>query len=138
MSGPDAGLDLEILAAQLRRHTEDLSLYGGMLLAALSAALPAELVQVRREGRFAARLARREPAVLAVSITLGNHRYDLERSAVGTPPVATVRHTSGGAVLSSRTVGPAQWSRDLAGDLAAAAAGNAAAIEALARLTVGG
>ena len=41
-------------------------------------------------------------------------------------------------MLSSRTVGPAQWSRDLAGDLAAAAAGNAAAIEALARLTVGG
>ena len=59
----DAGLDLEILAAQLRRHTEDLSLYGGMLLAALSAALPAYLHQLRRRypagGDRAAHLGRR-------------------------------------------------------------------------------
>jgi hypothetical protein len=76
-------VDLEILAAQLRRHTDDLSLYGGMLINVLSAALPAHLVQVRREGKWRARLGGREPAVLGVSVTAGELRFDLRAAEAG-------------------------------------------------------
>nr|BFE63241.1 hypothetical protein GCM10020063_077670 [Dactylosporangium thailandense] len=64
---PEAHLDLELVAARLRQCTDDLALFGGMLLAVLTAALPAHLVEVRREGRLKARLGGREPAVLGVS-----------------------------------------------------------------------
>jgi len=43
--------DLDVLATELRRHGEDLSLYAGFLLNTLSAALPPELVEVEREER---------------------------------------------------------------------------------------
>ena len=35
---PDSHLDLEVLAAQLRRHSDDLSMYAGFLLNSLSGA----------------------------------------------------------------------------------------------------
>jgi hypothetical protein len=132
---PRSNLDLELLAAQLRRHTDDLSLYSGMLLNVLSATLPPELVEVRREGRLKARLAGREPAVLGISVTVGDHRYDLDRKAVGAPAVTRVCHVSGGVVMSTKQVGADEWSRSLAAALAKVAGGNAAAAEALQRLT---
>ena len=132
---PRSNLDLELLAAQLRRHTDDLSLYSGMLLNVLSATLPPELVEVRREGRLKARLAGREPAVLGISVTVGDHRYDLNRKTVGAPAVTRVCHTSGGVVMSTKQVGGDEWSRSLAAALAKVAGGNAAAAEALQRLT---
>lgn len=132
---PRSNLDLELLAAQLRRHTDDLSLYSGMLLNVLSATLPPELVEVRREGRLKARLAGREPAVLGISVTVGDHRYDLDRKTVGAPAVTRVCHTSGGVVMSTKQVGADEWSRSLAAALAKVAGGNAAAAEALQRLT---
>jgi len=132
---PRSNLDLELLAAQLRRHTDDLSLYSGMLLNVLSATLPPELVEVRREGRLKARLAGREPAVLGISVTVGDHRYDLDRKAVGAPAVTRVCHASGGVVMSTKLVGADEWSRSLAAALAKVAGGNAAAAEALQRLT---
>ncbi len=128
-------LDLELLAAQLRRHSEDLSLYSGFLLNVLSAALPPELVRVRREGKLKARLSGREPAVLGVSVSLGNHRYELDRAGVGAHPVAKICHESGGVVMSTQTVSADEWSRSLATDLIAVAGTNAAAAEALRRLT---
>jgi len=132
---PRSNLDLELLAAQLRRHTDDLSLYSGMLLNVLSATLPPELIEVRREGRLKARLAGREPAVLGISVTVGDHRYDLNRKTVGAPAVTRVCHTSGGVVMSTKQVGGDEWSRSLAAALAKVAGGNAAAAEALQRLT---
>ena len=132
---PESHLDLEVLAAQLRRHSDDLSMYAGFLLNSLSAALPGELLQVRREGRLKARLGGREPAVLAVAVTLGNHRYELERAEFGARPVAKVCHQSGGVVLSTRTVGPDEWSRGLAEALVRTLGADAAAVEALQRLT---
>jgi hypothetical protein len=132
---PDSHLDLEVLAAQLRRHGEDLSMYGGFLLNVLSAALPPELVRVRREGRLKARLAGREPAVLAVSVTIANQRYVLERAGIGAPPVAKICHESGGVVLSTRVVNADEWSRVLAAALGQIAGADAAAAEALQRLT---
>ena len=132
---PESHLDLEVLAAQLRRHSEDLSMYAGFLLNSLSAALPGELLQVRREGRLKARLGGREPAVLAVAVTLGTHRYELERAEFGARPVAKVCHQSGGVVLSTRTVSPEEWSRGLAEALVRTLGADAAAVEALQRLT---
>jgi hypothetical protein len=132
---PGSHLDLELLAAQLRRHSDDLSLYSGFLLNVLSAALPPELVQVTREGRWKARLAGREPAVLGISVTIGQHRYDLERAGVGAHPTARIRHESGGVVLSTRTVSADEWSHALAAALAGVAGSNAAAAAALQRLT---
>src|SRR2546430_8054437 len=130
-----SNLDLELLAAQLRRHSGDRSLYPGFMLNVLSGALPPELVQVRREGKLKARLNGREPAVLGVSVSLGNHRYELDRKGVGAHPVAKICHESGGVVMSTKTVTADEWSRSLAGDLIEVAGDNAAAAEALRRLT---
>jgi hypothetical protein len=132
---PQSNLDLELLAAQLRKHSEDLSLYSGFLLNVLSAALPPELVAVRREGRWKARFAGREPAVLGISVTIGNHRYELDRHGVGGHPVARICHESGGVVMSTKTVHADEWSRALAADLITIAGHNAAAAAALQRLT---
>jgi hypothetical protein len=132
---PQSNLDLELLAAQLRRHTDDLSLYSGMLLNVLSATLPPELVEVRREGKWKARLGGREPAVLGVTVTVGGQRYELDRSGVGAHPTLKISHESGGVVLSSKQVGADEWSRSLAAALAKVAGSNAAAAAALQKLT---
>jgi len=129
---PPTYFDLEMLAAQLRKHTDDLSMYSGFLLNVLSAALPGEIVTVRREGKIKARLGGRgEPAVLSVSVHLGSHRYDLERAEFGKPLTASIRHESGGVVMSSRAVTLDEWSREMAN----VASSNAAAAEILSRLT---
>jgi hypothetical protein len=135
VSTPSSPLDLELLAAQLRQQTEDLSLYGGMLLNVLSAALPPDLVQVRREGRLKARLAGREPAILAVTLSLGNLRFELERAEFGARPQTRLSHQSGGIVLSSRAVSADEWCHALAAALADVAGSDSAALAALQRLT---
>jgi len=128
--------DLELLASQLRKHSDDLSLYAGFLLNVLSAALPGEIVTVKREGKIKARLGgRSEPAVLAVSVHLGDRRYHIERSEIGRPLNAMIQHQSGGVVLSTKTVTIDEWSRSMAQELNAVAGSNAAAAEILARLT---
>jgi hypothetical protein len=132
---PSSHWDLEVLAAQLRQHGSDLSLYAGFLLNVLSAALPPELVEVRREGKLRARLGGREPAVLTVSVLLGDHRYELSRPAVGKPATALIRHESGGVVMSNRPATVDEWARGLATGLAGVAEHNAAAAAALQRLT---
>ena len=135
MNEPHSNLDLELLAAQLRRHTDDLSLYGAMLLNVLSAALPADLVEVRRESGLRARLHRRSPAVLGVRISLGPHVYDLERADVGARPVTRIGHQSGGVVLSSKQVGADEWCGELARELVGVAQADGSALAALQRLT---
>jgi hypothetical protein len=128
--------DLEMLAAQLRKHTDDLSLYSGFLLNVLSAALPGEIVTVRREGKLKARLnGRGEPAVLGVAVHLGDRRYDLERAEFGRPLTATIRHESGGVVMSTKAVTIEEWSRAMAGELSQVASTSAAAAEVLQRMT---
>jgi len=135
MSEPQSNLDLELLAAQLRRHTDDLSLYGAMLLNVLSAALPADLVEVRHESGLRARLHRRSPAVLGLRISLGPRLYDLERADVGARPVTRISHQSGGVVLSSKPVGADEWCVELARDLVGVAVAHGYALAALKRLT---
>jgi hypothetical protein len=134
-SGVPSNFDLEVLAAHLRRHTDDLTLYSGMLLNVLSAALPPHLVEVRREGKWKARLAGRgEPAVLGVSATLGNQRFELNRSEFGAPATFAVCHQSGGVVMSTARVAADEWSRQLAAALVHHVGTDAAAVAALQRL----
>jgi len=133
---PSSYFDLELLAAQLRKHSDDLSMYAGFLLNVLSAALPGEIVTVEREGKLRARLSgRAEPAVLSVAIQLGDRRYDLYRKEFGKPLTATIKHASGGVVMSSKTVTIEEWSRNMAAELATVADSNAAAAAVLQRLT---
>jgi hypothetical protein len=133
---PPSYFDLELLAAELRKHSDDLSLYAGFLLNVLSAALPGEIVIVRREGKIKARLnGRSEPAVLSVAVNLGDRLYQIERADYGRPLAATIRHQSGGVVLSTKTVTVDEWSRGMASELAAVASTNAAAAAILQRLT---
>ncbi len=132
---PASRWDLEILAAQLRQQGSDLSLYAGFLLDILSAALPAELVRVEREGRLRARIAGRDPAVLGVAVLLGDRRYELSRAKVGAAPSAVIRHESGGVVLSSQPATVQEWAAGLAAGLATVASHDAAAAAALERLT---
>ncbi|HEY2671550.1 MAG TPA: hypothetical protein VGJ07_14425 [Rugosimonospora sp.] len=132
---PQSNLDLELLAAQLRRHTDDLSLYSGMLLNVLSATLPPDLVQVRREGKWKARLAGRDPAVLSIAVTIGDRRYELDRPDVGARAATRICHESGGVVLSTKQVSADEWSGALAAALAEVAGTNAAAVAALQKLT---
>jgi hypothetical protein len=129
--------DLEVLAAGLRRHSADLSLYAGFLLNTLSSALPPEMVRIERQGGLV-RLRRGEPPVVAVSVVLEGQSFTLRRVKVGAPPRATIRHESGGVALRTETVGIDAWSRRLAAGLATYAERNAAAAEALARLTLPG
>jgi hypothetical protein len=130
--------DLEVLAAGLRRHSGDLSLYAGFLLNTLSSALPPEMVRVERQAGLLTRMRRGEPPVVAVSVLLGGRSFTLRRDRVGATPVATIRHESGGVALRTEAVGIDDWSRQLAAALAGYAERNAAAAEALARFTLPG
>src|SRR5689334_17690076 len=106
MSQPSPShFDLELLAAQLRQHSDDLSMYAGFLLNVLSAALPGEIVDVKREGKIKARLnGRSEPGVLSVAVIVNERRYLLERAEVGKMLTASIQHSSGGVVMSNKRV----------------------------------
>jgi hypothetical protein len=129
--------DLELLAANLRRQSDDLSMYAGFLINSLSAALPGELVSVQRKAGMFGRVKDDAP-VLAVSVLLGAERFTLRRGAVGQRVAATVGHESGGIVLRTDEVTMDVWSRKLAAALAGIADQDAAAAQALSRLTLPG
>jgi hypothetical protein len=129
--------DMELLAANLRRQADDLSMYAGFLLNSLSAALPPDLVQIERKAGLFGRVKDDAP-VLAVSIMLGDQRFMLKRGGVGQRVAASVGHVSGGIVLRTDEVGMETWSQQLAVALARFAERDAAAAQALARFTLPG
>ena len=131
--------DLETIAAQLRRHSDDLARYTGFLLTTLASALPPEMLRVERSGGgLVGRLRGTPPAVVGVTVIMGSRSFLLRRDRVGAPPVAAVRQESGGVVLRTETVGLQEWSRQLAAALAGYATQNAAVADVLARLTIPG
>ena len=71
--------DLEVRAAELRRRSDDLSLYAGFLLSTLSSALPPELVDVERKGSVLGRLRGAEAPVVAATVRLGDQGFTLRR-----------------------------------------------------------
>ena len=128
--------DLEVLAAELRRRSDDLSLYAGFLLSTLSSALPPELVDVERKGSVLGRLRGAEAPVVAATVRLGDQGFTLRRERVGAPAVATIRHESGGIALRTETVDLDEWSHRLAAALGAYADRHAGAADALRRFTL--
>ena len=128
--------DLEVLAAELRRRSDDLSLYAGFLLSTLSSALPPELVDVERKGNVLGRLRGAEAPVVAATVRLGDQGFTLRRERVGAPAMATIRHESGGIALRTETVDLDEWSHRLAAALVAYADRHAGAAEALRRFTL--
>jgi len=127
--------ELQPLAALVSRQAADLEVYAGFLFAALDGALPADLLRVERRQSVSDRLRGRPGEVLAVSVRLGEQLFGLRRRAVGAPTEASVAHEVGGIVLSTRRLGLADWSQQLAIALHRLASENAGAAVALNRLT---
>jgi hypothetical protein len=123
--------DVNALAASLEQHGQDVSLYAGMLLNTLSAALPDRLVVVERQRSL--RLLRRgtPAAVTALTISVGDRRFRLERARTGAFPHATVEHIVRGIVLSSDDVPLTEWTDALAVELTEAAGRDAGVAEAI-------
>ena len=125
------GMDVEMLAAALRRDTADLDLYAKVLSVTLADSLPPGAVQVERKRTMADRMAGREGAVTALDVALGEQRLGLrmDRGRMTGEVCKEVR----GIVLSRKQVGLDEWIDALARGLADMAASSARAREALER-----
>jgi hypothetical protein len=122
-------MEVELLAAALRRDSSDLTLYAKVLSVNLVDSLPAGAVRVERKRTVADRMAGREGAVSELEVALGEQRLALrvDRGRVIGEVCKEVR----GIVLSRRQVGLDEWVDALAQALAEAAASNARAREAI-------
>ena len=127
----DRGMDVELLAAALRRDTADLELYAKVLSVTLADSLPSGAVQVERKRTMADRMAGREGAVSSIDVALGEQRLGLrmDRGRMTGEVCKEVR----GIVLSRQQVGLDEWIAVLAQALAETAASSARAREALER-----
>lgn len=126
--------DVNELAASLRSQGEDAALYAGMLLTTLSSALPDRMLTVERERGLRLHRRGKPAAVIAVTVAVGDRRFELRRENPAGVVTATVQHIVRGIVLSSDKLPLTQWTDALARELTGAAArdaGVAAAIEAL-------
>jgi hypothetical protein len=127
--------ELQPLAALVSRQAADLEVYAGFLFAALDGALPADLLTVERKASLTDRLRGRQPAVVAVSVRLGDRRFSLRRAAVGSVSRSSISHEVGGIVLSTTEVALPDWSTQLTVALHQLAQHNAGASTALQRLS---
>ncbi|MCX5409713.1 hypothetical protein OHA37_38380 [Streptomyces sp. NBC_00335] len=124
-------MEVELLAAVLRRDSADLNLYVKVLSANLADSLPPGTVRVKRRRSVAERVAGREGSVVELDVALGEQRLALrmDRGRVA----GEICHEVRGIVLSRRAVGLDEWIDALARSLADAAASNARAREAVER-----
>ncbi|MEU7065284.1 hypothetical protein [Streptomyces sp. NPDC046161] len=124
-------MDVELLAAALRRDSADLNLYAEVLSATLANSLPTGAVRVKRRRSVVERMAGRGGSVAGLDVALGEQRLSLrvDRGRV----VGEVCHEVRGVVLSRRPVTLEEWIGALARALAEAAASNARAREAVER-----
>jgi hypothetical protein len=102
-----------------------------MLLNTLSSALPDRMIAVERERGF--RFLRRGKAagVTAVTISVGDRRFRLERARTGSFPSATVEHVVRDIVLSSDGLPLTEWTEALAIELTEAASRDAGVAQAI-------
>jgi hypothetical protein len=127
----DRGMDVELLAAALRRDSADLDLYAKVLSVNLADSLPQGAVRVERKRSMSDRMSGREGAVTSLDVALGEQRLALhmDRGRVVGEVCKEVR----GIVLSRQQVGLDEWIGALAKALAETAASSARAREALER-----
>ncbi|WP_439678553.1 hypothetical protein [Embleya sp. MST-111070] len=124
-------MEVELLAAALRRDSADLNLYANVLSANLADWLPPGAVRVTRRRSVAERLAGRAGSVAELDVAFGEQRLALRMD--GGRAVGEIRHEVRGIVLSRRHVDLGEWIETLARVLAGAAASNARAREAVER-----
>jgi hypothetical protein len=124
-------MDVDMLAAALRRDSADLDLYAKVLSVNLADSLPPGAVRVERKRSMADRMAGREGAVTNLDVALGELRLALriDRGRVTGEVCKEVR----GIVLSRQEVGLDDWIAALARALAQSAESSARAREALER-----
>jgi hypothetical protein len=124
-------MDVELLAAALRRDSADLDLYAKVLSVNLADSLPPGAVRVERKRSVADRMAGREGAVTNLDVALGELRLVLriDRGRVTGEVSKEVR----GIVLSRQQVNLDDWIAALARALAETAESSARAREALER-----
>ncbi|MFE3556985.1 hypothetical protein ACFXKW_19255 [Streptomyces sp. NPDC059193] len=127
-----AEMDVELLAAALRRDSADLNLYAQVLSANLADLLPPGAVRVKRRRSVAERVSGREGSVAELDVAFGEQRLSL-RVDRGRVVAGEICHEVRGIVLSRRPVGLDEWIGALARSLAEAAASNARAREAVER-----
>lgn len=127
----ERGMDVELLAAALRRDSADLDLYAKVLSVNLADSLPPGAVRVERKRSMQDRMSGREGAVLSLDVALGEQRLALriDRGRV----IGEVSKEVRGIVLSRQQVGLDEWIGALAKALAETAASSARAREALER-----
>ena len=126
--------DLTLLAAVVSRQSADLSVYAEFLVNSLAGALPPDQLVVKRKRGFLGRTDDDSP-VLSVALRIDDTTYQLARKKPTATAVATVAHTVGGIVLSTRTVPLVEWSQQVAVALSALSESNADAAVALAKIT---
>ena len=122
----DDSFDLD--ASALRADGADLSVFVEVLARKLEAALPAE-TEVRRRSKG---LLSREKVVETIEVSLGDHRYVLQRDGRGV--TASRAQEVRGVVIKRQPLELDAWVDALTGQLGELAAGSAAARAALDRL----
>ncbi|MGC9960965.1 MAG: hypothetical protein ABSE47_03565 [Acidimicrobiales bacterium] len=124
--------DVEQLAAVLRAETSDLDSYHRVLSASIGDLLPEGLVEVDRQRTMSDRVAGRPGTATAIRLHLGDKTLELvaHRGRL----VATIAQDVRGVTISRKEVPVSEWVQALAVYLAALAADNASAREALGRL----
>ena len=130
---PDPQLpDVEQLAAALRADTSDLDSYHRVLSSSIGDLLPEGLVEVARQRTMSDRVAGRPGTATAIRLHLGDKTLELvaHRGRL----VATIAQDVRGVTISRKEVPVSEWVQALAVYLAALAADNASAREALGRL----
>jgi hypothetical protein len=127
--------ELQPLAALVSRQAADLEVYAGFLFAALDGALPPDLLVVQRKSSLAGKLRGKQGEVVGVSVRLGERRFALRRTQVGSPTRASIAHEVGGIVLSTNEVALGEWSQALTQALHQLAQHNSGAATALQRLS---
>ena len=130
---PDPQLpDVEQLAAALRADTSDLDSYHRVLSSSIGDLLPEGRVEVDRQRTMSDRVAGRPGTATAIRLHLGDKTLELvaHRGRL----VATIAQDVRGVTISRKEVPVSEWVQALAVYLAALAADNASAREALGRL----
>lgn len=126
---------VESVAAALRADTADLDAYHKVLSATIGDLLPAGMVEVDYERSLSDRMAGRPGKASAIKLVLGESTLELV-SRHGRL-VATIAQEVRGVTISRKEVPIAEWVRELATYLTAAAAESAKARDALGKLLGG-
>jgi hypothetical protein len=125
--------DIQMLASMLRSDRNDVASYVSVLSGALGDALPPGVVDVEYQRSLGDRMSGRPGRPVKLMLHGADRELQLSDGARGSVD-AQVNKVVGGVVISRKQVGIDEWVRQFAEMLAATAAQNAAARQALAAL----